>query len=261
MLPSGFRSLQDWNLLWNLLSGGLSVGLVCYNDTTHFDITHSIMEHVLSHVRPLLFDPRSCALTCVFSGFTASLYDGDGWSCQSIVQTPTTALLDDGTPVSITSKVLMADWPIFIAWESADFDKFTPKAAPLLKAAPSAPTSSSAFTPSRTSTPSPTQTRLHNATPVSKQRSDGGLSVGAEAGIGVGAAAIVLAAAAFVVLYFVRRKRRRQEPSGYSAAEFQYKQAPSELDGVVRYEAHGAAKPAELHRSPIVAELSADWHR
>lgn len=186
------------------------------------------------------------------------MYDGDGWSCQSTVKTPTTALLDNGNTISINDKVLMADWPIFIAWESSDFDKFTPKAAPLLTGAPSAATSSSAFTPSRTSPSTPTKSQA--APQKSEQKSSGGLSSGAEAGIGVGAAAIGLAIVALVVWYLMKRRGRQKDPE-YSTADVEYKQAPSELDGFVLHEAHGASKPAELHRSPIVAELSADWHR
>ena len=46
-----------------------------------------------------------------------------------MVDTPTTVALEN-TFVKVSSRILVADWHMFVAWQSPDLDRFTPASAP-----------------------------------------------------------------------------------------------------------------------------------
>ncbi|THZ07420.1 hypothetical protein D6C93_01048 [Aureobasidium pullulans] len=95
----------------------------------------------------------------------------DNNNCQTVISTPTYALMPDLTNTfGISDGFTGLATPINVAWRSADLQSFTPVAAPVLAVA-------SAWN-------LPTSTRTADTATSSAVPSSGGLSTGAKAGIG-----------------------------------------------------------------------------
>lgn len=89
-------------------------------------------------------------------------------------------------------------------WAESDLTKFTPASAPLLV--------NTASTASRTQ-PSNTSKSIASTTSTPSAAGSPGLSTGAKAGIGVGAAVLVLAILAAGIVFYRRRKAKQvQQP-------------------------------------------------
>lgn len=160
--------------------------------------------------------------------------------------TPTTVVLAENTFVKTSGHILVADWPIFIAWQSSDLNHFTPASAPLLTATPmptAAPTPVSSTSPisSKTRVPMSTESPHHHS----------GTSTDTEAGIGVGVAVTGLTIIAILIAWLVSRKKRQSGPRE-APVETVLKHKHSELDGQAIFE-RGVT-------TPYRAELPTSWH-
>lgn len=122
----------------------------------------------------------------------------DWQACKSVGHTPTIMAINESTNKTITPPYIIADWPLLIAWDSADLTSFTPASAPL----PSV---------------------FRDATSGDSSSSSGGLSTGAKAGIGAGVGIAVIALIVlFVFLLIFRRKHRQRQIAEQDPGRFSY---------------------------------------
>ena len=169
---------------------------------------------------------------------------------------PTTITWDD---VPLQSPIA-GNWPIEVQWASSDLDNFTPKSAPLSNWVDLV-TSSSSATQSSATHPA-TRAQSSGSQPTSTAHTDtgnasSGLSTGAKAGIGVGAAFAFFATLACIVLFFMARRKRKTAPDSTGEPHASMSELPGhelrerhQLSGNPIHEAAGHYKPRELDSSP-----------
>ena len=126
-----------------------------------------------------------------------------------------------------------------VVWEADDLSLFTPASAPLLT--PSTLTVSQIT--KQTGGASPGRS---GPSPAESQNEKGGLSTGAQAGIGVGVALAALILLACLILLVLRRRRNnRKPPPSHEPSEKPYLDSKAELPESVASKQAGQ-KPAEL---------------
>lgn len=167
---------------------------------------------------------------------------------------------------------------VTIGWQASDLPNFDPPSAPILaqvSATASVPTTDGIVA---TTGPTATSRETPTASATGNEDNSDGLSTGAKAGIGIGAALAALLAIALIVFFFLRRsrKKKRQNPSnqpygahssgqqqGYGSGQG-YHSAQGHQDDFYnpaaeqrKSEVHGQSAPAHLDGQPV-SELHSD---
>jgi hypothetical protein len=152
------------------------------------------------------------------------------------------------------------NWPIEVQWASSDLDSFTPKSAPLSKWYDFVTSLSSTSQSSTTRPATPVQSGGSQPTSTGNNTTgsdSSGLSTGAKAGIGVGAAFAFFAALAFLVLFFMYRRKRKAGTNSTAEPDARTHELRShelqerhQLGGNPIHEAAGHPKSRELDSSP-----------
>lgn len=178
------------------------------------------------------------------------------------------------TTTSVSKTFAAGDWYIKVVWATSDLDQFNPKSAPLLarqtgsSSNPAHTTSSGhATTSGPVIQPSQSLQLPGSATgtqpPSSTTKAAGGLSTGAEAGIGVGAAIAVIAIFLLAVLVFKwrRLKGAASTPTENMAQDPRRPQRPVQLDSHQIYETDASQRPLEMDSWKQRPELDSGWRR
>lgn len=162
----------------------------------------------------------------------------------TFVSTPALVISGNRT-TTMTEPFIATDYPVLIAWHSADLDDFTPASAPLLKAATSSP--SSTYT---------SHTGQHKAMP----KSSSGPTAGINAAISIGSLCGLLLL--MVCWFLLSRMRRghieRKQMLASHGPETTSLTNRVEADGCSIFEAE--SHPAEADHSHVRAELAGSWH-
>lgn len=137
--------------------------------------------------------------------------------CTSTV-TAATSIINAAGNTGTTSNFVAADWYIRVAWASSDLSSFSPASAPVTTAQQtSTPSSASSGVAALSSTATSQSAASSRTATASAHRSSaaanngGGLSTGAQAGIGVGVALAALALLAALVFWFMHKRRKDKQ--------------------------------------------------
>ncbi|KAI5363334.1 hypothetical protein Slin15195_G107200 [Septoria linicola] len=213
------------------------------------------------------------ASAIITAGYTFAYCCPSAWTIQFLTTTPhntfTCEFASNATFIS-DGETIIGTYRISLKQVVRDFAVTAAQSDQALLASVTASSSSTlsdstnSATPGGSGTLSPTSTNTITPTP---ELSNPGLSTGAKAGIGVGAALGVLLVILGIVLFRRRRSHQGKEQpatstneNGFEKAELQGEgKSRAELDATSVYEVDVVKHPAEMHGSDTRAELEDNW--